>query len=267
MLYCYWCIFVFSEVAFVAKKSGRIFFLDELRGLALIGMIIYHAAYDLRYIFGLKFNFDSAGWNTFQLCICCTFIIIAGISCRLTKNALRHGATVFAAGMLMTAGTYFFMPDMIIWFGVLHFLGASIMIYYLFRKAIAKAPALLCGVFSLAAFFCTRGFSSGTVFFGKADIPENLYFTNLLAPLGLPAPGFSSADYFPLVPWFFLFLFGCFIGKYFKERKIPDFMMKKHSSLLCVIGSNTLVIYILHQPVIYALLWAFFWIVERGTTV
>ena len=44
-------------------------------------------------------------------------------------------------------------------------------------------------------------------------------------------------------------------------------MMKKHSSLLCKIGSNTLVIYILHQPVIYAVLWALFWIIEKGTSV
>ena len=92
----------------MAKKSGRIFFLDELRGLALIGMIVYHTAYDLRYIFGLHFNFDSAGWNAFQLWICCTFIIIAGISCRLSKNSLKHGVVVLSAGMLMTLGTYFF---------------------------------------------------------------------------------------------------------------------------------------------------------------
>ena len=31
----------------MAGKGGRIFFLDEMRALALIGMIIYHAAYDL----------------------------------------------------------------------------------------------------------------------------------------------------------------------------------------------------------------------------
>lgn len=251
----------------MAKKSGRIFFLDEMRGLALIGMIIYHAAYDLRYIFGLRFSFDSAGWNAFQMCICCTFIIIAGISCRLTKNVLKHGAVVLAAGMLMTAGTYFFMPDMVIWFGVLHFLGVSMMLYYLFRKAIAKASAALCAVFALAAYFCTRGLASGSIFFGSVEVPQGLYFTNVLAPLGLPAPSFTSADYFPLIPWFFLFLFGCFIGKYFKERKIPDFMMKKHCSALCAIGSNTLVIYILHQPIIYAVLWALFWVIEKGTAV
>ena len=50
----------------MAGKGGRIFFLDEMRGLALIGMIIYHAAYDLYAIFGLDFDFFSTGWNTFQ---------------------------------------------------------------------------------------------------------------------------------------------------------------------------------------------------------
>lgn len=247
------------------KKSGRIYFLDELRAIALIGMIVYHTAYDLRYIFGLDFNFNSSGWNMLQLCVCSAFIIIAGISSRLSKNALKHGAVVFACGMLMTIGTYFLMPDMTIWFGVLHFLGVSMMIYYLLRKSVAKAPAALSAIFSLAAFVCLKGLSTGTVLFGRVKVPTQLYFTNVLAPFGLPARGFSSADYFPLIPWFFLFLFGCFIGKYFKERKIPGFMMKSHSAFLQKLGSNTLVIYILHQPIIYAVLWALFWIIEKGT--
>ena len=55
--------------------------------------------------------------------------------------------------------------------------------------------------------------------------------------------------------------------KWFKERKIPDFMMNKHSDFLCKIGSNTLAIYIVHQPVIYGLLTAFFWVIEKGSTV
>ena len=125
----------------MAGKGGRIFFLDEMRALALIGMIIYHAAYDLYALFGLDFNFYSPGWDTLQMAVCCTFIVIAGISSRLTKNALKHGFVVFDCGMLMTVGTYFFMPDQAIWFGVLHFLGASMMIYYLFRKSVNKTNA------------------------------------------------------------------------------------------------------------------------------
>ena len=251
----------------MSAKNGRIFFLDELRALALIGMIIYHAAYDLYAIFGLDFDFYSPGWNFFQKAICCTFIVIAGISSRLTKSALKHGLVVFGCGMLMTVGTYFFMRSQTIWFGVLHFLGASMIIYHLFRKSIKKAPALLGAVLSLSAFLCLFGLPSGTVLFGKVNVPYELYFSKYLAVIGLPGPGFRSADYFPLIPWFFLFLFGSFIGKYFKERRIPGFIMNKHSDLFCKIGSNTLAIYIVHQPVIYGLLYAFFWVIEKGSTV
>ncbi len=251
----------------MAKKGGRIYFLDEVRALALIGMIIYHAAYDLYVLFGLDFDFYSPGWDTFQMAICCTFIVIAGISSRLTKNALKHGIVVFGCGMLMTLGTYFFMPGQVIWFGVLHFLGASMIIYYLFRKSVKKAPAILSAIISFAVFLGLYGLPSGSIFFGNVEVPANLYFSKYLAVIGLPGNGFRSADYFPLLPWFFLFLTGCFIGKYFKERKIPDFMMNKHSDFLCKIGSNTLVIYILHQPIIYALLYAFFWVIEKGSAV
>lgn len=228
-------------------------------------MIIYHTAYDLYAVFGLKFDFNSAFWNGFQLFICCSFIIIAGISARLTKNSLKHGLVVFGAGMLMTAGTYFFMPELVIWFGVLHFLGISMIIYYFLRKPVEKAPVLLSSVISLTLYFCLRGLSSGRIFFGNVLVPREFYFTDWLAPLGLPTAGFSSADYFPLIPWFFLFFFGCFIGKIFKERDVPSFMMKKHGGFLCSAGSNTLIIYVLHQPVIYALLTAVFWVIEKGT--
>ncbi len=250
----------------MAGKGGRIFFLDEMRALALIGMIIYHAAYDLYAIFGLDFDFYSPGWDTLQLAVCCTFIVIAGISSRLTKNALKHGLVVFGCGMLMTLGTYFFMPSQVIWFGVLHFLGISMMIYYLFRKSVKKAPALLGAVISLSAFLCLYGLPSRSIMFGNVAVPSELYFSKFLGIIGLPGPGFRSADYFPLLPWFFLFLFGCFIGKWFKERKIPDFMMNKHSDFLCRIGSSTLAIYIVHQPIIYGVLSAFFWVIEKGTS-
>lgn len=249
----------------MAGKGGRIFFLDELRALALIGMIVYHAAYDLYAIFGVDFDFYSGGWDTLQMAVCCTFIVIAGISARLTKSALKHGLVVFGCGMLMTIGTYFFMPSQIIRFGVLHFLGASMIIYHLFRRSVNKTPALLGAVISISAYLCLYGLPSGSIFFGKVAVPANLYFSKILAVIGLPGNGFRSADYFPLLPWFFLFLFGCFIGKWFRERKIPDFMLKKHSDFLCSIGSNTLAIYIVHQPVIYGVLTAFFWVMEKGT--
>ena len=249
----------------MARNNSRIFFLDELRGLALIGMILYHTLYDLYEIFGLKFDFDSPALNTLQLAVCCTFIVIAGISTRLSRNTLKHGFIVFGAGLLMTAGTYFFMPELTIWFGILHFLGASMIIYAFFKESIDRAKPVISSIVSFAVFLCLYGLPGGNILFGRITVPRELYFSKYLAVIGLPGKGFSSADYFPLLPWFFLFLAGCFIGKYFKERKVPDFMLKKHSRFLSAIGSNTLIIYIIHQPVIYAVLTAFFWVVEKGS--
>ena len=199
----------------MAKKSGRIFFLDELRGLALIGMIVYHTAYDLRYIFGLHFNFDSAGWNAFQLWICCTFIIIAGISCRLSKNSLKHGVVVLSAGMLMTLGTYFFMPDMIIWFGILHFLGISIILYYLLRKAVSKAPAALCSVFALAVFL-------PEVYFSERFVFRATFISQMCLPRwGFPLRIFIRRIIFRLFPGSFCSFLAALSASILKKEKFP----------------------------------------------
>lgn len=249
----------------MARYNSRIYFLDELRGLALIGMIIYHTLYDLYAIFGLKFDFDAPVFNALQIAVCCTFIIIAGISSRLSRNIFKHGLIVFGAGLLMTIGTYIFMPKLTIWFGILHFLGVSMIIYAFFKENIDKIKPEISSAISFIIFLCLYGLPYGSILFGKIAVPEEFYFSKYLAIIGLPGKDFSSADYFPLLPWFFLFLAGCFIGKYFKERKIPDFMLKKRSKFLSAIGSHTLIIYIVHQPVIYGILTAFFWAVEKGS--
>ena len=118
-------------------------------------------------------------------------------------------------------------------------------------------------------FLFTKNINSGYLGLGNfriAELPVSWYSNYFTTFLGLPFRGFYSTDYFSLLPWFFLFLFGCFIGKWFKERKIPDFMMNKHSDFLCRIGSSTLAIYIVHQPIIYGVLSAFFWVIEKGTS-
>lgn len=246
----------------MAGKTGRIHFLDEWRGIALIGMILYHTLYDLYAIFGVDFDFYSPYLNALQLFVCCSFIFIAGISARLSSKTAEHGLVVFGAGMLMTFGTYFFMKELTIWFGVLHFIGLSILLYSVFKKKIQKSNGAIFSLLSLVLFFCTWGLSGGTILFGKVDIPDSFYFTKYLAFLGLPGKGFSSGDYFPMIPWFFLFLCGAFLGQYFKDGSIPQFMYKKRNKFLSLVGSNTLIIYILHQPVIYGILFVIFKMIE-----
>lgn len=249
-------------------RTGRIHFLDEWRGVALIGMIIYHTLYDLYAIFGVDFDFFCTPLNIFQQFICCSFILIAGISARLSSKILRHGATVFGAGMLMTAGTYIFMRDLTIWFGVLHMIGLSLIICSLIKKPLCKISGSITAAVSVMLFLCLFHLPEHSILFGSVTVPSQLYIDPPhLAFLGLPGKTFSSSDYFPLIPWFFLFMTGFGLGEGFKERKIPEFMTRKHSKFLSTIGSNTLIIYIFHQPVIYGILYGIFYVIEQFRSV
>jgi len=74
-----------------------------------------------------------------------------------------------------------------------------------------------------------------------------------LYPLGLTAPGFRSADYFPLLPWFFLFLTGTVLGGWCLSHRDSRLLTKFLPAVLTWPGRHSLIIYILHQPVLYGI--------------
>jgi uncharacterized membrane protein len=77
-------------------------------------------------------------------------------------------------------------------------------------------------------------------------------------PLGFYNANFFSADYFAIIPWIFMFIFGAFIGKYASEGAFPQWTYKKHCKLFAFVGRNSLWFYLAHQVAIYAVLYAFF---------
>ena len=112
------------------RKPARVCLLDELRGLAVLLMIFYHGAYDAVYIF----RFTGSGWfisvpmDFLQRYIAVSFILIAGIMGRYSRSNFRRGAKTFLCGLLVTAVTLLVMPSERILFGILHFLGAAMML-------------------------------------------------------------------------------------------------------------------------------------------
>jgi uncharacterized membrane protein len=81
-----------------------------------------------------------------------------------------------------------------------------------------------------------------------------------LAPFGIISDSFSSFDYFPLLPWFGVFLGGAALGKWlYKERKS---LIKKTmpGGPFNLAGRHTLLIYIVHQPIFLGILYALGWI-------
>jgi uncharacterized membrane protein len=77
-----------------------------------------------------------------------------------------------------------------------------------------------------------------------------------LWPLGFMYSGFYSADYFPLMPWFFLFLLGTWLGGIIREQKEDSWLYIPVHPALTWPGRHSLIIYLLHQPVLYGICWA-----------
>lgn len=239
------------------QLNKRVGLIDELRGLSIVLMVVYHTFFDLVYIFGVNIPAFNSGFLDFlQQLFAGLFIVISGVACRYSKNNLKRGALCFGIGMVLTLVTYFFMPGELILFGILHFMGVSMMLYGLLHKALDKLAPWLGMAVMAALFIITYRAQSG--FLLGLPLPQALYETSYLFPLGFPQRGFFSADYFPLLPWVFLFFAGSYLGVYFKEGRMPAFCYKTHLRPLAFVGRNTLVVYVLHQPVVYGILYLVF---------
>ncbi len=237
----------------------RLGLLDGLRGACLVSMILYHALYDLAYISG---SFE-AGWYRgmpgyiWQQSICWTFILLSGVCFRMSRNPLRHGIRLLLGGAAVTLVTLAVIPQELVQYGILTLLGLSSLLLIPLRKPLGKIRPGIGLAGSMLLFFLFRGVNEGYLGFEGLVIlrlPEFLYSSSILAVLGFPGGGFHSSDYFSLIPWFFLYLAGYFLWALIGEReKVREFLTPQ-VPLLSFLGRHSLIIYLLHQPVLYAVL-------------
>lgn len=240
-------------------RKNRLPLLDTVRGITVISMVIYHTMWDLVYIYGYRFNFYTGNLGyIWQQSICWTFILLSGFCWNFGKNKLKRGLTVFIAGLIVSIVTYVFMPSAKILFGVLTMLGSMMLITIPLDRMLKKIPHLAGGILSVVLFFVTRNCNDGFLGFEKLNIlrfPKEIYVNYLSAYLGFPPSNFSSADYFSLVPWGFLFLTGYFLYHIMKDYNFDKkLIIKGNVKPLCFIGRHSLIIYMLHQPIIYLIL-------------
>ena len=246
---------------------GRIHLIDELRGLALIAMVVYHTLYDLEMMYQIPLGlYANMGLILFQACIAGVFIFLSGLSSELSRNNLRRGVVCFACGAALTLFTFLFMKEYLIQFGILHLLGLSMILYSVLQPLVQKIPPaaglILFGLLFLFTYGAPQGYVGipGVV---HILLPRSWYTASpYLFPLGFPHPSFWSSDYFSLLPWFFLFLAGACLGRPAKERRLPAFCYRSRLRPLAFVGRHTLLIYLAHQPVIYGILWLGFGLVR-----
>jgi uncharacterized membrane protein len=215
------------------KRYG---YLDTLRGMAVIWMIIFHSAYDLRVFNFVSWNFSEGFWYGFPRLIAFTFLFCVGISLNITharkinwphlrKRSLKLGS----AALIISTLTFIFFRQNWIFFGTLHCIFAGSILGALIVAHRKLAWGLL-GLILILQY--------GVGF----DIK---WVSNIIQK--------PSMDFIPIYPWFWAVLLGIVLEPYLsKNRHLTEHRSPK---ILKLLGTHSLKIYLLHQPFIYGLIW------------
>lgn len=231
---------------------------DIVRGLAILNMLAYHVVWDLVNLFGYEWQwYHSAGGYVWQQYICWSFILVSGFCLPMSRRGMKRGLTVFLAGCLITAVTALAAPDSVIIFGVLTLIGSCMLLIAPLKNVLRRCSPVVGLVISLGLFVITRNVNKGGLGFEEwhiCQLPESWYNNLFTAYLGFPPADFSSADYFSLLPWLFLFVSGVYLYYICERYGLLDKVKIKNYRLFEFIGRRSLLIYLLHQPLIYVIL-------------
>ena len=241
----------------VESPTLRFWEVDLLRGCAIVLMVLYHLVFDLNYFAVYDIDVSSGFWLAVARAAASLFLLLVGLSLTLSHSRarllgqedrfrfrlLKRSAWILGLASGITLVTYLFIGKGFIVFGVLHLIGLSLLLAYPFIR-LQKANFI----------------------FGLLFILLGIYLQNVsvgfpwLLWLG-PAPAdFYSVDYFPVFPWFGVILVGIGLGSqlypgYRRRIPLPDLSFQAFVKALGFLGRNSLAIYLVHQPVVIALLY------------
>ena len=226
---------------------SRIVAVDALRGGALCLMFVYHFSFDLRYYRVIAADFEhDPFWLGFRALIVAAFMALVGVSLVL---AYRAGATrrhfwrrigvIAACAVAASAGSYVLFPRTFIYFGILHCIAvASILAWPLARH---PRWALAVGIAVIAA--------------GLA-YANPLFDQRALSWLGFTTHKPATEDFVPLFPWAGVVLVGIAVGQALAHAAFrPLAPLARSPRWLTFLGRHSLVVYMVHQPILLGLLW------------
>jgi len=219
-------------------------------------MILFHVVFDLSYFGEFDLDIYSGFWWFFARTTAFIFILIAGISltlsysrARVSKSLgnlrvkfFRRALRIFSWGLVISLITWIFLRDGFIVFGVLHFIGVSIVLSYSLLRYRYLNLLLGSSVIALGVYLSFFSF----------DFPWLLW-------LGFRPQSLYTFDYFPLFPWFGAFLVGLFFGNllypdYVRNFNPPDLSGLSFIRFFCFLGRHSLLIYFIHQPILISIL-------------
>lgn len=254
----------------LSKPRVRFEWIDALRGFTLFHMVVYHMLWDLTHLFGVAIPwFGTTISYIWQQAICWTFLLISGFCFSLGHHPLQRGLLISGGGMLIMLVTFFATPESRVVFGILTCIGLCMLLMIPLEKLLRCVP-VWCGLpLSAALFVLTRNIPKrGTLGFESWDLialPESLRSGGYgMMLLGFRNPEIHSTDYFPLLPWLFLFSTGYWLYRLVQPQLYRTKTACRWLAPLCMLGRHTFVIYLVHQPVIYGMLWVVLWLFSLG---
>jgi uncharacterized membrane protein len=214
--------------------------LDVLRGLSLLLMICHHFAVDLVGNGLLPFwLLDNIPFRVVQPIFASAFVALSGASSRFGHSNLRRGLKLCLAAAAISLVTWLMGEGMFIRFGILHFLGAMSLLYALVGPLFEKSriPGWVWLALWLAAYHIFPLYTA----------------SRWLWPLGFINPGFASADYYPLLPWAFMYFFGAWAAVPIMEHRLPAWFYSVRGRFFEWVSKWSFWIYLLHQIPLYGL--------------
>ncbi|MFK4823316.1 heparan-alpha-glucosaminide N-acetyltransferase [Paenochrobactrum sp. BZR 588] len=234
-------------------SPSRLNRIDIARGLALIAMAIYHTGWDLEFFGYMEPGTAShGGWKLFARLIASSFLILVGFSLYLAHGkAIRWHSfgkrltMIVIAAAAISGLTYYTSPNSFIFFGILHQIALASVLGLLFLRL----PALLILLFALLFFIAPD--------YAKSDV----FNAPLLKFVGLGIIPPTSNDYVPLFPWFSAVLTGIALAKICQTYNLNVWLKSSDKEVqiskpLTFIGKHSLAFYLIHQPVLMAIIYA-----------
>ncbi|WP_236544434.1 heparan-alpha-glucosaminide N-acetyltransferase [Roseovarius atlanticus] len=224
--------------------------MDLARGVALLGMVVFHFARDLE-MFGLVTSGTTmtGGWAAFARLVAGSFLFLSGVSFDLahrggfrTRPWARRFVIICGAAGLVTVATLAVFPTRFIYFGILHAIAAASLIGVIFLYFPAMA-ALFTGIAILAM---------------DNFLAPGILESQWLVWTGLSAAARPSLDFIPLVPWLAPFLFGMALAPLLpQEAPRSSWPTKPCVRIAAWPGQHSLLVYLLHQPLLLGVIWVF----------
>ncbi|MCM8744974.1 DUF1624 domain-containing protein [Thermomicrobium sp. CFH 73360] len=237
----------------VTAKQTRFWEVDLLRGFAFILMVIYHGAFDLAVFGGWPIGVTSGAWRAFADFIASLFLFVSGVSLVLARSragqdtrsywwqVLRRSSRLAAAAALVTIVTWVISPRDVVLFGILHLILLS---------SLVALPLLRLGLWNLP--IAAVAWLLGLLL---ARLPGNPW----LFWVGLVPADYRSFDFRPFLPWFAVVLLGVSAGSWLysgggRRWAFPSWERLFPISIVIWLGRHSLMLYLIHQPVLVVLL-------------